>query len=1062
MKDLVKLSFTSNNAKVSVTKDGIIKLYAKREPIGEKFFPSHEAYRFRTKESVELEEYFVIKYSCFGIKRPDAIKPAIIWASKAGEKTPLIIFDDITIDNKTHSVIAKIPAGSYDGIFIEYSIDKVLSAHFSIHSMYTCSKAALPSAHEGETAEKKDGFFSIDLSDMFDAEYDFDSLDSVTDSGVFFDRKDISLYGVPFIVKPEGNNIITPPPSPSENDDSIINFGASTKRRYCRPVSRDSETVISINKAASELYFILTLSGKRHIRCLYGTNGEVLGGEYIDLYEPLKIRDTEFFMAEVVYKDGHRDTHLPLNLATFRHGISGDIGVYAIPCDETEIESLIIHNRMLDTDVCLAAVTANLSGTRLYPGMLIPEKKSYAVTNVAKDKGFYVDGSILTVYNGAVGMKIDLSRSMRLIEMSNAYIPDMKVSQGSMLKLRDEYGNIYEDFSFSNIQYHESFAKILYSYDGIMFDILCDISGKNDIKWQLNITNLTEKEFKKGIIFPHISGIDFGSFEDNWYFVPKYQNLCSNETFYMYEESAPSFPMQFMDVFSPERHGGICLSTQETGLITRKYSLSKNEGGLEMYVEYPIIYGDIAAREERLLSPTVITCHDGGWTNAFKIYKSWLDTWFTPYKCQDKLWYRKCFWLLAEITDFFETSEIAKFPCWYTPETGEFNFRKILDEQKSITGVYPDILHMWSWCNTFRNGEYGQIWGNYGKEDYEKYGGVDAFRKALHDIRDNLGVQISLYMHPTLLTETYAHSEKFYPTSTVISESGKTIGIYGDTTRMCHAEEGWREHALSMYPRIYKELGIPLLYVDEFSLRIENRCYADNHGHRVPSSLLKTDRDFISRLKEIMPEEVVLYGEYAAVDVNARYIDCNISYYILDSIVDMIETAKAAGDGDDTFSKVYTNAYRFAFPKLVQLILPMAMRNISWHPQKFMFFNAEAIYDSFWDCEESRGLDFTVKAYKLKKKYADCFTSDYPEMMIETESPAICMNKFPSKDRIVYTVYNRAYSTFRGKALRVPYTEGAQYYDAWNEKELEYKVKNGFAEIYLEIGAQEMGCIVIE
>ena len=83
-------------------------------------------------------------------------------------------------------------------------------------------------------------------------------------------------------------------------------------------------------------------------------------------------------------------------------------------------------------------------------------------------------------------------------------------------------------------------------------------------------------------------------------------------------------------------------------------------------------------------------------------------------------------------------------------------------------------------------------------------------------------------------------------------------------------------------------------------------------------------------------------------------------------------------------------------------------------------------------------------------------------MMVETESPAICMNKFPSKDRIVYTVYNRAYSTFRGKALRVPYTEGATYYDAWNEKPLEYKVVDGFAEIYLEIGAQEMGCIVIE
>jgi hypothetical protein len=242
---------------------------------------------------------------------------------------------------------------------------------------------------------------------------------------------------------------------------------------------------------------------------------------------------------------------------------------------------------------------------------------------------------------------------------------------------------------------------------------------------------------------------------------------------------------------------------------------------------------------------------------------------------------------------------------------------------------------------------------------------------------------------------------------------------------------------------------------------MENRCYAPNHGHRVPSSLLKTDRDFITQLKEIMPEEVVLYGEYAAVDVNARYIDCNISYYILDTIVDMIETTTRANNGDDRLSRVFTNMYRFAFPKLVQLILPMAMRHISWHPQKFMFFNGEAIYDSFWDIEESRCVDFTVQAFKLKKEYADCFSSDYSEGMIETLTPAVCMNKFPGKGRTLYTIYNRAYSTFRGEALKVEHKEGAKYFDVWNNRELEYTVCDGYATIKIEIGAQEMGCIVI-
>jgi hypothetical protein len=163
----------------------------------------------------------------------------------------------------------------------------------------------------------------------------------------------------------------------------------------------------------------------------------------------------------------------------------------------------------------------------------------------------------------------------------------------------------------------------------------------------------------------------------------------------------------------------------------------------------------------------------------------------------------------------------------------------------------------------------------------------------------------------------------------------------------------------------------------------------------------------------------------------------------------------------DSLGRVMTDAYRFAFPKIVQLVLPMALRNLSWHPHKFIFWNGEAEYDSFWDLLESDGNDFTMKAYSIKKKYADAFSSDYPEMMVETLSPAICINKFPAKDRTVYTVYNRAYTTYRGEAIRLPYVEGAIYFDEWNGKELDVKVENGYATVNLEVDAQSIGCFVV-
>ena len=81
--------------------------------------------------------------------------------------------------------------------------------------------------------------------------------------------------------------------------------------------------------------------------------------------------------------------------------------------------------------------------------------------------------------------------------------------------------------------------------------------------------------------------------------------------------------------------------------------------------------------------------------------------------------------------------------------------------------------------------------------------------------------------------------------------------------------------------------------------------------------------------------------------------------------------------------------------------------------------------------------------------------------MVETLSPAICANRFPGEGRIVYTVYNRAYSTYRGPVLRIPHTEGAMYYDAWNDEPLKVNICNGWAELHLTVHAQSIGCIAI-
>lgn len=1063
MTDLLKvLKISAICGEIQNNPDGSVGFIAKRAPIGEKFFPENKMYSFEMCGDISFDEYLVIKYSCLGIRRERNIKPPFLIAVSSEGEVPLFVYDDIKMDSLPHTIIIKSPGGIFKKIKADFYIDTLPESNFTIHKLYTCKKEELPVWCENGISDKKENFTPVDISSLCSKSYDFSEFESIVDSG-FFDDEKAFRFGIPFEFGCKNSNLIVPEMSPAENDEQVVNYGAKTKRGLCNPVSRDNKSIIEINKNAKEIFFVFSLSKKHHTRVAYASGMDVLGCEYIELYQPFFTEDVESFMVEVEYEDGRRDTNLPLNLSTKRHGISGDIGVYGVPCDSSKVKNVIIHNRIVGTDICTMAVTVNEDCQRLFPEMLIPEKEVSNNATGSFGKNINLSDSTLEVSNGGIYARFDISGGLKLLEMSNSFVPDMKISPDHILKLRGNDGEITTDFETYDVKCSSDSCRVFYKKNGVCFNVEIGIGSEDGISYNLTIINNTEDTFQKGVIFPCFSGVDYGSFDDNWYFVPKYQNICSNETFYMYEESAPSFPMQFMDLYSKNNLGGLCILTRERELVTRKYFLNKFDSGMDMYVEYPIIYGDIAPGGTFVASPAEIKCHTGDWRNALKFYKSWVDSWYCPYKCQDKLWYRKCFWLLSELTDFYETMEITKFPCWYDEETKEFKFRSILEEHKKNTGIYPDILHMWSWTNQFvgDDNHYSQKWGNFGQEDYDKYGGREAFRNALHDIKDNLGIEMSIYMHPTLVTNTYPVADKFLPQCKVKTESGGDITIEGNSIRMCHAQDTWRDYALSMYPRVYEDLGIPLLYIDEFSLRIENRCYDENHGHHVPSSLLKTDRDFITRLKEIMPPEVVLYGEYAPADVNARYIDCNISYYIIDSVAKLIETVVRAGDGDDRLGRVYTDVYRFVFPKLVQLILPMAMRNISWHPQKFIFFNGEAVYDSFWDNEESRGTEFNVKAYKLKKEYSDCFTSDNPETMIETESPAICMNKFPADGRCAYTVYNRAYSTYRGNVLKVKHTAGATYYDAWNEKMLEVSIDGDVATISLDIGAQEMGLIVV-
>lgn len=1021
-------------------------------------------YVFESSGKYSPSEYLIFDYEAFGIIRCHELRAAFMLGKAEGqnEYSPLCILNDVVIDGKRHTMTVKTPVDTeYSSIRIVFRVQST-HAYFKLYGISSCGKEDIPVRFGTFRSDiAAEGFRTADLSKYYNSAAPDECV--LTDSGTGMPDGDTILKNIPFSFGRTERNIIKPEAPPAENDDIILNFGIPAKRGKCRPVSRDSEISLEIGDTAEEIVFCAVMSGNLHERWGYcAKDPTILGAAIGEVMMPLTVKDVERFMVEIVYDDGTHDTAFPYNINLGRHVMVGETGIYAVPVLPKKIGRIVFHNRMIETDISIAAVTLNISAQPLIPRK--SNLSSRGSLTVDENPGSQSSGSIsrdndrLIIDSGNAELVLKVSDGLKIESISNRCAEKSSV-RGSLLKLRTADRGITDSFVSVIKNYDSSEAEIECTYENLILNLKISTGERGVILLKLKAENTGVSDISVGIMFPVLDDVRFDGWDDGWYMFPKYQNALGNGHICVYEESAPSFPMQFFDLFSPSQNGGIGVLTKELNPVVRKYAMEKNDDCISAFVEYPSMYMSLKPGDSFCASETEIYIHNGDWHSTFNRYRGWLKTWYKPYKCQDKAWYRSLFWLTAEITDFYETEDFFRLPPWYNDSDGSYNFRKIMDEQKEIYGVYPDILHLWGWCYDTEH-ECNQ-WGHYGKEDYDRLGGLDNLKNALKKCSEETGAEISLYLHPTLLTSRYPEAGEYQPELMVRNSGGGAIGLEG-AYRMCHANETWRNHSLETYRRVIGETDFRIYYVDEFGLRVENRCYAENHGHSVPSNLLLTDREYISRLREKIDGDTVLYGEYAAADINAGYIDCNISYHILDSIRDMIETSWIENDDDDTRGRVFTNLYRFAFPKIVQLVLPMAMRFLSWQPLKSTFFNAEAIYDSFWDAEESRGREFMSKAYSIKKKYADCYISDEPDTMLPSPAVGVFINRFPGKTRTMYNLYNSGYYTQRGVVLALTYSENTVYYDVWNDCKCRTERQGDTIYVYGNIDAQDVGCIVAE
>ena len=190
---------------------------------------------------------------------------------------PLVCYDDIVMDNHRHSIIVRTPEGMCSGIRVNFAVDRRRKAEFVIHQMYSSSPKELPEACVSLRTEVMREYESIDLGAYFNGSFCHSDSDCIIDGGAFFRGKEVSLFEIPFCIGSGEKNMIKPSASPAENEDIIMNFGVPSRRRLCRPVSRNSLIEIPLHRPVRELFFIMTLNGTRHQRWGFVTDGTILG-----------------------------------------------------------------------------------------------------------------------------------------------------------------------------------------------------------------------------------------------------------------------------------------------------------------------------------------------------------------------------------------------------------------------------------------------------------------------------------------------------------------------------------------------------------------------------------------------------------------------------------------------------------------------------------------------------------------------------------------------------------------------------------------------------------------
>lgn len=574
------------------------------------------------------------------------------------------------------------------------------------------------------------------------------------------------------------------------------------------------------------------------------------------------------------------------------------------------------------------------------------------------------------------------------------------------------------------------------------------------IKLDMTLTNTTASTATTYVSLPRIYNIfpKTGNTNGLSYFFPKKGTVISNKVATHEEKYSAKFPHQFIDVFHPQL-GGIYFMTKDTVNREKDYRVQKTSNKVNMSCTFKVVLGP---NEVVQMPSTYIGGHQGDWHDALHAYKDLLATWFTP-AAPRKEWFQESFNIRQHFMHQNYGDEV------YDPETGTFSiYDEIQKDIEEFGGI--DFCHIFDW--SMESEVYDQLLrvGKYNPMEYLGSTAWNNFIQEVATVRAN-GVRFGLYFEGYLFSKAFGGcnaSNGDLIDWTVKDTNGNSVNRWGENYRdLCPYSTGWQDYLSGKIRDAFNMVGNDGAYVDQlgFGYQEDYKCFDTSHGHYEPSFISAGEGQLLSKIRNQISDDKVIYTEDTPVDYNMQFQDGSFSYTI--------------GRVFNKYNDGRINITRFINPdfKNFHIINVDAPFGTPIDELRIIFFNGEGLWlagpiSSFdWFPQTSRNL--ITKTYNILHKHKDAFSSLDVEPLVKTlNTPVIFANRFiGDNNKTVWTFFNKSDASFNGttESIAVDHVSGATYYDEWNKKQLDnsrVRIDKGKAYIKVQLDPWSVGCIV--